>query len=61
MLTTAGFKSIEVKIAPRSAEIVDSWMEGVSKYIASATIEARRGTEKAKADDAACCPPGCCP
>jgi SAM-dependent methyltransferase len=61
MLFQAGFKSIEVTIAPRSAEIVDSWMEGVSKYIASATIEARRGTEKAKANDAECCPPGCCP
>lgn len=56
MLATAGFKSVEVTIAPRSAEIVESWMAGASKYIASATIEARRGTEKA-----ACCAPGCCP
>ena len=61
MLQQAGFKSIEVTIAPRSAEIVDSWLEGASKYIASATIEARRGAEKAKPEDAACCPPGCCP
>jgi len=61
MLQQAGFKSIEVTVAPRSAEIVDSWLEGASKYIASATIEARRGTEKAKPDDAACCTPGCCP
>jgi SAM-dependent methyltransferase len=57
MLATAGFKSIEVTIAPKSTEIVESWLEGSSKYIASATIEARRGTEKAEA----CCPPGCCP
>jgi arsenite methyltransferase len=57
MLAEAGFTSVEVTIAPRSAEIVDSWLQGASKYIASATIEARRGTEKAEA----CCPPGCCP
>jgi arsenite methyltransferase len=56
MLAEAGFKSIDVKIAPRSAEIVDSWMAGASRFIASATIEARRGAEKAEA----CCEPGCC-
>ena len=56
MLVQAGFTSVEVKIAQRSTEIVDSWLEGASKYIASATIEARRGAEKAE-----CCPPTCCP
>jgi SAM-dependent methyltransferase len=56
MLAKAGFKSIEITISPNSAGIVESWMPGVSKYIASATIEARRGTETA-----ACCAPGCCP
>jgi arsenite methyltransferase len=56
MLASAGFKSVDVKIAPRSAEIVDSWMPGASRYIASATIEARRGAEKA----GSCCEPGCC-
>jgi len=61
MLFQAGFKSVEVNVAPRSAEIVDSWLEGASKYIASATIEARRGTEKAIADDGPCCAPSCCP
>lgn len=55
MLTKAGFESIEVTISPNSAAIVDSWMAGASQYIASATIEARRGVQKA-----ACCPPGCC-
>ncbi len=55
MLADAGFTSVEVTIAPRSTEIVESWMAGASKYIASATIEARRGTMSA------CCPPGCCP
>jgi SAM-dependent methyltransferase len=57
MLAEAGFKSIEVKVAPRSAEIVDSWLAGASRYIASATIEARRGVEKAASS---CCEPSCC-
>ena len=57
MLTEAGFKSIDVKIAPRSSEIVNSWMDGADRFIASATIEARRGSEKAEP----CCEPGCCP
>ncbi len=56
MLMKAGFKSVDIKIGPSSAEIVDSWLPGVSKFIAAATIEARRGAEKA-----ACCEPGCCP
>ncbi|HEY1817753.1 MAG TPA: arsenite methyltransferase [Kofleriaceae bacterium] len=55
MLGRAGFKSIEITISPNSKQIVDSWMPGVSEYIASVTIEARRG-----ADKAACCEPGCC-
>ena len=63
MLAKAGFKSIEINVSANSAEIVDSWMPGVSKFIASAAIEARRGAEKAQmrvvcrgaADDR--CPP----
>ena len=65
MLTRIGFVGIEVTIAPRSAEIVDSWLEGASQFIASATIEARRHDPDAKAssdkDSAACCAPTCCP
>jgi len=57
MLAEAGFASVEVTIAPRSAEIVESWLEGASRYIASATIEARRGEAKAASS---CCDPGCC-
>ncbi len=57
MLTEAGFTSIDVKIAPRSAEIVSSWMDGADRYIASATIEARRGPEPVDR----CCGTGCCP
>jgi arsenite methyltransferase len=51
MLTRVGFVGVEVKIAPRSAQIVDSWLEGASKFIASATIEARRAGAKGS-----CCP-----
>ncbi|HEY4178728.1 MAG TPA: arsenite methyltransferase [Kofleriaceae bacterium] len=56
MLTAAGFEMIKVTVAPRSAEIVSSWMAGADQFIASVTIEARRIEVKA-----ACCPPGCCP
>ncbi len=57
MLARAGFVDITVTIAPRSAEIVESWLAGASKFIASATIEARREDPNAPK---ACCPPGCC-
>jgi ubiquinone/menaquinone biosynthesis C-methylase UbiE len=62
MLTRVGFVDIEVTIAPKSAEIVDSWLAGASKFIASATIEARRLDPNAPKDKkaSACCPPGCC-
>lgn len=60
MLGRVGFVDIKVTIAPRSAEIVDSWLEGASKFIASATIEARRLDPNEK-KASACCPPGCCP
>ena len=60
MLQRAGFVDIQVTIAPRSAEIVDSWLEGASKFIASATIEARRLDPSAKKKNSACCAPGCC-
>jgi ubiquinone/menaquinone biosynthesis C-methylase UbiE len=60
MLARVGFVNVEVTIAPRSAEIVDSWLEGASKFIASATIEARRVDPNAK-ESSACCPPACCP
>ena len=63
MLARVGFVEIEVTIAPRSAEIVDSWLAGASKFIASATIEARRHDPNAKQsveEASACCAPGCC-
>ncbi|MBX3157294.1 MAG: arsenite methyltransferase [Deltaproteobacteria bacterium] len=55
MLARVGFTDIEVKIAPRSAEIVGSWLPGIENFVASATIEAR----KPEAGDA-CRQPGCC-
>ena len=57
MLADAGFEAIEVTIAPRSAEIVTSWLPGAERFIAAATIAARRG----KAAAEACCAPSCCP
>ena len=62
MLARVGFIDIQVTIAPGSAEIVESWLAGASKFIASATIEARRldpNAPNAK-KASACCPPGCC-
>jgi len=60
MLARAGFVDIRVTIAPRSAEIVDSWLEGASTFIASATIEASRPDPSAK-KSSSCCEPSCCP
>lgn len=53
MLTAAGFVDIDVKIAPRSAEIVGSWLPGIERFVASATIEARK-------PGGSCCTPECC-
>lgn len=55
MLEAAGFTDVRVTIAPRSAEIVGSWLPGIEKFVASASIEAR----KPRADES-CCAPECC-
>jgi arsenite methyltransferase len=60
MLAKVGFVDIRVTIAPRSAEIVDSWLEGASQFIASATIEARRADPSAGPKSSSCCEPSCC-
>ena len=62
MLARVGFVDIRVTIAPRSAEIVDSWLAGASTFIASATIEARRVDPDAPTAPKAssCCEPSCC-
>jgi SAM-dependent methyltransferase len=56
MLAAAGFVDIDVAIAPRSAEVVGSWMEGIDRFVASATIEGR----KPRAGEKTCCGPECC-
>lgn len=56
MLAAAGFVAIEVTIAPRSAEIVGAWLPGIERFVASATIEARKPGDSARA----CCAPACC-
>lgn len=56
MLAAAGFEAIAVEIAPRSAEVVGSWMPGIERFVASATIAARKPGVAAP-----CCGPACCP
>jgi hypothetical protein len=56
MLKAAGFVDVQVNIAPRSAEIVGSWLPGIETFVASATIEAR----KPRAGETSCCAPECC-
>ena len=58
MLAAAGFVDVDVKIAPRSAEIVGAWLPGIERFVASATIEARKPGADASAGS--CCGPGCC-
>ncbi|MBA2540868.1 MAG: arsenite methyltransferase [Deltaproteobacteria bacterium] len=58
MLAAAGFVDIRVTIVPRSAEIVGGWLPGIEKFVASATIEARKPKPGEKASP--CCEPGCC-
>jgi SAM-dependent methyltransferase len=62
MLTASGFTEIEVTIAPRSAEIVGAWLPGIERFVASATIEARKpgGTARAEGAVTTCCGPECC-
>jgi arsenite methyltransferase len=56
MLRDVGFTEIEVRIAPQSAEVVGSWLPGIERFVASATIEARKPGPQAKS----CCGPECC-
>jgi arsenite methyltransferase len=58
MLATAGFVDVAVTIAPRSAEIVGAWLPGIERFVASATIEARKpgGTDSV----GSCCGRECC-
>jgi len=58
MLAAAGFVDVEMKIAPRSAEIVGAWLPGIERFVASATIEARKPGGSIIAGS--CCEPECC-
>lgn len=58
ILIEAGFVDIEVTVSPRSAEIVGAWLPGIEKFVASATIEARK--PGGEVDAGSCCAPGCC-
>lgn len=58
MLAAAGFVDVEVKIAPRSAEIVGAWLPGIERFVASATIEARK--PGGSTTSGSCCEPECC-
>ena len=58
MLTAAGFVDAAVTIAPRSAEIVGAWLPGIERFVASATIEARK--PGGAVDAGSCCGPECC-
>ena len=58
MLGAAGFVNVDVRIAPRSAEVVGGWLPGIEKFIASATIEARK--PGGSVAPVACCGPSCC-
>jgi arsenite methyltransferase len=60
MLARAGFVDIRVTLAPRSASIVESWLAGASRFIASATIEAQRPDPGGQGKPASCCEPSCC-
>ena len=53
MLVEAGFVNVRVEPVRHSAQIVGSWLPGIEKFVASASIEAER-------PGGACCEPGCC-
>jgi SAM-dependent methyltransferase len=56
MLAGAGFTDVAVTITAQSAAVVGSWMPGVERFLASATIEARKPGAAARS----CCGPTCC-
>ena len=53
MLVEAGFEDVRVEVLPRSADVVGGWLPGAERFVASASIEARRPVS-------ACCGPECC-
>lgn len=62
LLETVGFIDIAVEPSPRSPEIVAAWHPGLERFVASATIVARKpGGISSTAQPASCCSPSCCP
>ncbi|MEZ4402337.1 MAG: methyltransferase domain-containing protein [Kofleriaceae bacterium] len=70
-LVAAGFVDVEVTVAAGSAAIVNAWLPGADRFVATATIAARRpgaiatGARPAAAAPTtppapACCAPTCC-
>lgn len=55
MLEAAGFEDVRVTIAPRSEEIVDGWVSGASRVVASARLEGRRPEATRSCCGADCC------
>lgn len=71
LLATAGFVDVTIDVAPRSAEIVGGWLPGIERFVASATIEAKKpGRARAlpspdrgevpSSEPPTCCAPSCC-
>jgi len=56
MLASAGFVDIEVELAPGSAEVVGAWLAGIERFIASATIAARKPRPGEVRPALRCCP-----
>jgi arsenite methyltransferase len=74
LLAETGFADVTIELSPRSAEIVGSWVPGIERFVASATIEAskpgvaRHAPAPSSAPSSAppstaqpaCCAPSCC-
>lgn len=43
MLTAAGVIDIDIRLIAQSTDVVGSWLAGAERFVASATIEARKG------------------
>lgn len=72
VLARAGFVDARITVSESSRAMIASWLPGTNaeRYVASASIEARKPGEARIASDApetrgntkkACCGPGCCP
>lgn len=60
ILGAAGFENVRIAPRPEMSESICDWLpgSGAERYIASATIEARKPGGRAPCCGPACCPPG---